>query len=140
MITAAKPSARRRRRPRAPFGALLLGPGLVALGAAPAATALNERALTCFVGAEGRAVRIGDPVRDLYGREIGAVSAAQCAPDADRNRLRVQPNLYGADVFEVDARDVEGDVAGRGVRLALSAGQLQDRTLLARAPSPRSQG
>jgi hypothetical protein len=118
----------------------MLGPGLVALGALPAASALNDRALTCFVGAEGRAVRVGDPVRDLEGREIGAVAAAQCAPDADRGRLRVQPNLYGADVLEVDARDVEGDVAGRGVRLALSADQLHDRTLLARAPSLRSQG
>jgi hypothetical protein len=118
----------------------MLGPGLVAIGALPAANALNDRALTCLVGAERRPVRIGDSVRDLDGREIGTASAAQCAPGADRARLRFQPNLYGTDVLEIDARDVEGDVAGRGVRLALSADQLKACSLLSSRPEPTEPG
>jgi hypothetical protein len=132
--------ARRRLRIRARWGMLTAAIGLVTGSAVEAAKAVDDRALTCFVAPQGGPLRVGDPVRDRYGREIGSVSAEQCAPDADPARLRVAPNLYGADLLEIAARDVEGDDPRGGVRLALSAEQLQERTWLARAPGPRRQG
>ena len=118
MITTVKPSARRRWPLR--WGPLFVG-GAVALSA-PAAEPLLGDPLTCYRDEQGRAVRIGDPVRDRYGREIGWVSAEQCARDAPAGKLRVRPNVLFADPVEVDA-DLVGDV-GDGVRLGVSAEQL----------------
>lgn len=68
-------------------------------------------------------MRIGDTVKDRFGREIGWISGSQCAPDAPPGKLRIVPSLYGpVDPIEVDASlllDADHDVV-----LALSADQL----------------
>jgi hypothetical protein len=127
MITTVRPSARRRRRRRAGLTALVLGSALIAVSAAPAARPLSGDPLVCAVDEQGRTVRIGDTVRDRFGREIGWVSATQCAANAPAGKLRIVPSVYGVvDLIEVDAAALLR--ADEGVTLALSAEQL-DRSL-----------
>ncbi len=133
MITTARPSARRRRSRRAGLTALILGGALVALSAVPAARPLSGDPLVCMVDNQGRTVRIGDTVRDRFGREIGWISATQCAEDAPSGKLRIVPSVYGAaDPIEVDASVLL--TADKGVTLALSAEQLDRSLNFARAP------
>lgn len=91
--------------------------------AGAATTAPGHDPLVCFVDEQGRAVRIGDTVKDRHGREIGWISGTQCAPGAPRDKLRIVPNVYGAvDPMEVDASALLG--VDNGVVLALSADEL----------------
>jgi hypothetical protein len=81
--------------------------GLVAVAIAGPAVAVVERdALVCFTDPEGRPVRIGDPVVTPDGREVGWVSAMQCASDASPERLRVTRAAYPYQVLEIDRRSV----------------------------------
>lgn len=126
MITTEAPSARRRRNRCAAQICLTLAGVLLAVGAVPAAQSVVDDPLVCFVDDHGRKIRIGETVRDRNGREIGWISASQCASDAPAGKLRVVPNVYGAvDPVEVDASVLV--IAEKGVVLALSADEL-DRT------------
>lgn len=121
MITTVRPRARRRRLGAVAAGALA-GAGLFAI-AGVAATTPGADPLVCFVDSQGRSVRIGDTVRDRFGREIGWISASQCAPGARPDKLRIVPSLYGpVDPLEVDASALLS--ADKDVVLALSADEL----------------
>lgn len=123
MITTVAPSARRRRKRRAAQIGLTLAGVLLAVGAVPAGQSILQDPLVCFVDDQGRKIRIGETVRDRNGREIGWISASQCAPGAPPGKLRVVPSVYGAlDPVEVDASVLVS--ADKGVVLALSADEL----------------
>lgn len=126
MITTVAPSARRLRNRRAAQIGLTLAGVLLAVGAVPAGQSVLQDPLVCFVNDQGRKIRIGETVRDRNGREIGWISASQCAPDTPTGKLRVVPSVYGAvDPVEVDASVLVS--TDKGVVLALSADEL-DRT------------
>ncbi|MBJ7409382.1 MAG: hypothetical protein JHD15_03325 [Phenylobacterium sp.] len=134
MITTVRPSARRRRNRRAARIGVSLAGALAVLAAVPAAQSVAHDPLVCFVDAQGRKVRIGETVRDRFGREIGWISGSQCAEDTPPGKLRIVPNLYGpVDPIEVDAGVLLS--ADKDVVLALSADELDRSLQYARADS-----
>lgn len=121
MITTLRRRPHRRSARQAALAALGCAGVLALAGAATTAPGVDP--LVCFVDGEGRAVRIGDTVKDRSGREIGWISGTQCAPGAPRDKLRIVPNVYGAaDPIEVDASALLG--VDNGVVLALTPDEL----------------
>lgn len=139
MITTVRSRARRRGDGRATRTGAALAAALVSVAAVAAAPALQQDPLVCFIDDHGRKIRIGETVRDRTGREIGWVSASQCAQDAPPGKLRIVPSVYGpVDPLEVDASALLS--ADKEVVLAYSAEELDRnlqfaRTDTAEAPS-----
>lgn len=85
---------------------LLISAGLLALAHRQA-----EASLTCDLGGSGQTVKIGQPVLDHLGHEVGWVSASQCSEGASAGALYVQPSIYGGDLLVTPSASI-ASVAG----------------------------
>lgn len=97
----------------------------LALSALGSATALAQAGdpLTCATTVTGGDIRIGSPVRDATGRQIGTVSISQCTVEPGTAKLRVRLSLdLGSDVKVFDLNGVTAKDGG--VTLPLSMEQI----------------